>query len=107
MKIQRFTKKFFFKMVVIAIENCTNAKVHTIKVGNRELFWVKMIDVQNGLGIKNTSDLVRKEMHSIFETKNPTKKQLKEYKRSLQEITKDSMNDFKIKYVCSDLMEKK
>ena len=49
-----------YKMVVITIENCTNAKVHTIKAGNRELFWVKMIDVQNGLGIKNISDLVRK-----------------------------------------------
>ena len=71
-------------MVVITIENCTNAKVHTIKVGNRELFWVKMIDVQNGLGMKNISDLVRKEVHGIFKTNNPTKKQVKEYKRSLQ-----------------------
>ena len=46
MKIQRFKKKkifFFFMyiMVVITIENCTNAKVHTIKVENRELFWIK------------------------------------------------------------------
>ena len=71
-------------MVVITIENFTNAKVHTIKVGNRELFWVKMIDVQNRLGMKNISDLVRKEVHGIFKTNNPTKKQVKEYKRSLQ-----------------------
>ena len=48
-----------YKMVVITIENCTNGKGHTIKVGNRELFWVKMIDIQNGLGLKNMSDLVR------------------------------------------------
>ena len=95
-----------YKMVVITIENCTNAKVHTIKVGNRELFWVIMIDVKNGLGIKNISDLVRKEIHGTFKTNNPTKKQVKEYKRSLQEITKDSMDDSKIKYVCGDLMEK-
>ena len=32
-----------------------------------------MDDVQEGLGIKNISDLVRKEIHGIFETKNPTK----------------------------------
>ena len=49
-----------YKMVVIAVQKYTDAEVHTKKVGNRELFWVKMIDVQNKLGIKNISDLVRK-----------------------------------------------
>ena len=34
-----------YKMVAITIENFTNAKVHTIKVGNRELFWMRMIDI--------------------------------------------------------------
>ena len=43
-----------------------------------------MIDVQNALGIKNISDLVRKEIHGIFNTNNPTKVQVQEYKRSLQ-----------------------
>ena len=52
------------------------------------------------------SDLVRKEIHNIFNTNNPKKEQVKKYKRSLQEITKDSMYDSKIKYVRSDLMEK-
>ena len=65
-----------------------------------------MIDMQNGLGLKNMSDLVRKEIQGIYETKKPTKKQVKEYKRSLQEITKDSMYDSKFKYVRSDLIEK-
>ena len=91
-------------MVVIIIENCANAKVHTIEVENRELFWIKMTDIQNGLGLKNMSDLVRKEIHGIFNTNNPTKEQVKEYKRSLQEITKDSVDDSKIKYVLSDLI---
>ena len=49
-----------YKMVVITVQKYTDAEVHTQKVGNRELFWVKMIDVQNKLGIKNISDLVRK-----------------------------------------------
>ena len=40
-----------------------------------------MDDVQEGLGIKNISDLVRKEIHGIFKTKNPTKDQIRKYKR--------------------------
>ena len=40
-----------------------------------------MHDVQDGLGIKNISDLVRKEIHGIFETKDPTKDQIIKYKR--------------------------
>ena len=36
-------------MVVITVEKYANAGVHTITVENKELFWVKMIDVQNGL----------------------------------------------------------
>ena len=43
-------------MVVITVQNYTDAKVHTITVGNRELFWPKIIDVQKVLGIKNISD---------------------------------------------------
>ena len=40
-----------------------------------------MCDVKVGLGIKNMSDLVRKEIYGIFETKNPTKDQIEKYKR--------------------------
>ena len=40
-----------------------------------------MHDVQDGLGIKNISDLVRKEIHGIFETEDPTKDQIRKYKR--------------------------
>ena len=65
-----------------------------------------MIDIQNGLGLTNMSDLVRKEIHGIFSTDKPTNKQIKEYKRSLQELTKCPMDDSKIKYVCSDLIER-
>ena len=39
-------------MVFITVQKYTDAKVHTITVGNRELFWVGMIDVQNKLSIK-------------------------------------------------------
>ena len=62
-----------------------------------------MNDVQKGLCIKNISDLVRKELHGIFETINPKKEQ---FKLSLREITNKSMDDSKAKYVRSDIMEK-
>ena len=77
--MHRLKKKHIFlfcmcKMVVFTVQNYADAKVHTIRVGNRELFWVKMIDVENGLGIKNVSDLVRKDIQGIYETKGFTKK---------------------------------
>ena len=45
-------------MSFITVEAYKNAKVQTITVENKELFWVKMNDVQDRLGIKNISDLV-------------------------------------------------
>ena len=35
-----------YKMVDISVDKYTDAKVYTITVGKRELFWVKMCDVQ-------------------------------------------------------------
>ena len=65
-----------------------------------------MINVQNKLGRKKISDLVRKDIQGIFETKNPTKKQVRKYKRSQKEISKNSTDDSEIKYARNDLMEK-
>ena len=69
-------------MVDSSVEIYQNARVYTITIRNRELFWVRIIDLQRRLGIKNMSDIVRKEIHGIFETKNPAKEQIKKYKRS-------------------------
>ena len=65
-----------------------------------------MINVQNKLGRKKISDLVRKDIQGILETKNPTKKQVRKYKRSQKEISKNSTDDSEIKYARNDLMEK-
>ena len=59
-------------MVVITVQAYENAGVHTITEENKKLFWVKMIDVQKGLGLKNMPELVKKEICGIFETKKPT-----------------------------------
>ena len=42
--------------------------------------WVSMKDVRSGIGIKNISDLVLKEIYGICETKNPWKEQVNECK---------------------------
>ena len=47
-------------MVDISVEKYTNAKVCTITVSNKKLFWVEMYYVQEGIDVKNVSDLVRK-----------------------------------------------
>ena len=63
-----------------------------------------MYDVQEGIGVKNMSDLVRKEIRGIFRTKNPTKDQIRKYKRREKEFDLNSTATFV--YVCSDLMSK-
>ena len=49
-------------MVVMTVENYQNARVHTVRVKIKDLFRVKMKDVQDGLGVKSISDLLTKEM---------------------------------------------
>ena len=67
-------------MLDISVENYANVRVYAIKIVNTELFWVKMNDVQKELGIKNIFYLVRKEIHGIFTTRNPTKSKLENMK---------------------------
>ena len=51
-----------------------------------------MKNVHDGLGVKNMSDLVLKEIHGICETKNPTKEQIKKYKMTERKIFKKYAN---------------
>ena len=44
-----------------------------------------MKDIQNGLGVTNLSDLTLKELYGIYEIKNVTKEQVKEYKMTDRE----------------------
>ena len=56
-------------MVDISVEKYTHAKVCTIQVSNKKLFWVRMWDVQEGIGVKNVSDLVTKKNWGILKIK--------------------------------------
>ena len=61
-------------------KNC----VHTIKVNktdNKSVLWIKMIDIQKKLDVKNIHDLADKEIKSKFKTNNPTNEQIKKYKK--------------------------
>ena len=51
-----------------------------------------MKDVESGMGVKNISDLVLKEIYGICETKNPTKKEVNEYKMTKREIYRNFTN---------------
>ena len=61
-------------------------------------------DVQEGSGVTNMFDLVRKEIHDIFETKNPTKDQIRKYKRREKELDNNCNATFV--YVRIDLMSR-
>ena len=71
-----------------------------------------MKDVQNGLGVTNMSDLILKELYGIYEIKNVTKEQVKEYKMTGREYYERFDNLSKIElnkknketYVRNDVM---
>ena len=81
-------------MVDISVEKYTHAKVCTIQVSNKKLFWVRMCDVQEGIGVKNVSDLVTKKKLGYFKNKNPTKDQIRKYKRLEKELDHNSTATF-------------
>ena len=49
-------------MFKLSVNEFTDTKVHTIAIGNRRLFWVKMCNLQNRLGVENIHDFLRKEI---------------------------------------------
>ena len=58
-------KNFFF---------CMHKMFDFLTIKTTSEIWVSMKDVGSGMGVKNISDLVLKEIYGICETKNPTKK---------------------------------
>ena len=75
-----------YKMYLISAERYKNANVEFLTIKTTSEIWVNMKDVGNGIGVKNISDLVLKEIYGICETKNPTKKQINEYRITKRQI---------------------
>ena len=81
-----------YKMYLISAEGYKNVNVYFLTKKATSEIWVSMKDVGRGIGVKNISDLVLKEIHGICETKNPSEEQVNEYKRSKREIYKNFTN---------------
>ena len=62
-----------YKMYLILVEGYKNAGVHFLRVRETSEIWVSMKNVHKGLSVKNISDLVLKEIYSIYRTKKPYK----------------------------------
>ena len=57
-----------------------------------------MKNAQDGMGVKKIFFLVLKEIHGIFETKKPSKEQIKKYKKTEREILEkfDNLSEDKL-----------
>ena len=56
-------------MYLLSVEGYTNTSVHILKIRKNDEIWVSMKDIGDGLGDKNISDLVLKEIYGIYEKK--------------------------------------
>ena len=75
-----------YKMYLISAEGYKNAEVDAKIARKTGEIWVNIKDVGSGMGVKNISDLVLKEIHGVLETKNPTKNQTIKYKITEREL---------------------
>ena len=82
-------------MNLISAEGYKNAKVHFLKIRKTDELWISIKDVGNGLGVKNISDLVLKEIYGIYEKRKLTKEEIKCYKMTERGIFKklDNLNE--------------
>ena len=77
-----------YKTYLISAEGYKNANVEFLTVKTTSEIWVNMKGIGSGMGVKNISDLVLKEIFGICETKNPTEKQENEFKMTKRQIYK-------------------
>ena len=73
-------------MYLISSEEYKNAGVCILIIKKANKIWASLENVQDGLGVKNMSDLVLKEIYGIYETKILVKDQIKKYKMTEREI---------------------
>ena len=63
-----------YQMYLISAKRYKNANVGFLTIRITSEIWVNMKDVGSGIGVKNISDLVLKEIYGIWKKKNTTKK---------------------------------
>ena len=74
------SKMCVYKMNLISAEGYKNAEVDAKIIRKTDEVWVSMKDVKSGMGVKNISELVLKELRGALKTKIPTKQQISKYK---------------------------
>ena len=57
-----------------------------MKKDNRSILWIKMQDTHGKMAVKSMFDPTVKAIKGIYDTKTPTKQQIKEYKRYRKEL---------------------
>ena len=78
-----------YKMFKVIAETFAKNRFHTMnlnKTDNKSVLWIKMIDTQKKLDVKNTHDLVDKEIKGKFKTNNPADEQIKKHKKHGSEL---------------------
>ena len=65
--------------------------MHFLRVRKTGEIWLSMKDVHKGVGVKNMSDLILKEISSIYETKKLTNKKIKKYKWVRKKFFKNTL----------------
>ena len=63
-------------MYLISAEGYRNGGVQFLRVRETGEIWASMKDAGIGMGVKNISDLILKEINGILKTKNPTKEKI-------------------------------
>ena len=79
-------------MDLISGKGYKNAGVNFLKIRKTGKLWISIKDVGDGLGIKNISELVLKEIQGIYVKKKLTKEEIKCYKMTEREIFKKFSN---------------
>ena len=86
-------------MYHISAAGYINAGIVFLKIERTDEIWPSMKDIGSGLGVKNISDLVKKEISGVYGKKGLTKKEIKNYKMTEREIyekcdnlSKDELN---------------
>ena len=65
---------YIYKMYLISDEGYKNGRVQFLRVRETGEIWPSMKDVERGMGVKNISDLVLKEIYGILERKKSYKR---------------------------------
>ena len=69
-----------YKMYQISVEGYVNAGVHPLRITKTGEIWARMINAQDGTGVRNMSDLVLKDIYRMCGKKNLQKSKLKNTK---------------------------